>query len=326
MTDLSANSFRVMPLALAALLTATAVQAQSATAAPNLLAPNLERLYFSNFDNLGTPTVGEMEQLPGLAAPARNLGPLTVQYQGGSSAERAAEIARDPLLPNNSVLLYRVSSPNVRDANGRPERGRVQLNAYGARCLREVAVQVRMLLLPQLAAMRDVRGRFDWFTISEWWNNADWTPEGNAFRISVNITKTDSAPGSEVYFQVAGQTRIPAEKNWNAEIWKELNTSFPIPFGKWITLQYYFKEGDRDTGRFMMNASVDGGPLQRIFDIKNYTQSPTDKSPNGLTQINPIKVYTSAQIVDAIKSLGGDVRVAWDDLDIRANPATSGCR
>lgn len=318
------QSLRALPLVLAAWCAANGAYAQ--TTAPNLLGPNLERLYFSNFESLGYPTIGEMELLPGLAASARNLGPLTIQYQGGNSTERAAEIALDPLAPNNSVLLYRVSSPNVRDAKGRPERGRIQLNAYGARCLREVAVQVRMLMLPQLAAIKDVAGRFDWFTVSEWWNNADWTPEGNAFRISVNITKTESAPRSDLYFQVAAQTRIPVEKNWNAEIWKETNTVFPIPIGKWVTLQYYFKEGDRDTGRFMMNASVDGGPLQRIFDIKNYTQSPSDKTPNGLTQFNPIKLYTSAPIVDAIKALGGDVRVAWDDLDIRANQATAGCR
>ncbi len=69
-----------------------------------------------------------------------------------------------------------------------------------------------------------------------------------------------------------------------------------------------------------MAATVEGGKRTVIFDIRDYTQHPEDPNPDGLSKFNPIKLYTSSELPEHVRSQGGALQVLWDDLQLTVCP------
>jgi len=84
-------------------------------------------------------------------------------------------------------------------------------------------------------------------------------------------------------------------------------------------MDYYFKEGSRDTGRFYLAITPEGEPRQTVFDITNFTHNTRDPSPNGMTGYSPLKLYTSKEIVAFMKSKGKALQIYWDDFKVWKN-------
>jgi hypothetical protein len=61
----------------------------------------------------------------------------------------------------------------------------------------------------------------------------------------------------------------------------------------------------------------DGGARQVLFDVRNWTHHPSDPAPDGITHLNPIKLYTSKAVIDAARNAGEALAVDWDDLAFR---------
>jgi hypothetical protein len=47
----------------------------------------------------------------------------------------------------------------------------------------------------------------------------------------------------------------------------ETNEAVKVPIGKWFTLDYYYKEGNNQNGRFYMSITPDGEAKKIIFDL-----------------------------------------------------------
>ncbi len=250
-----------------------------------------------------------------------------IQYEGGDRSEREAVVVDDPLRPGNHVLEMRLSSPNVRSKSGKGDKGRVQLNLYGNRNVQELRQSVRLMLDPDFEAVRGLGFSFNWLTLSEWWNNASWTKEAFPFRISVALHKPDARQGSDLYFSVTAQTLDGGTRKWKPPIWAGLNRGFAVPIGKWMTLDYYFREGDHSRGRFFLSVTVDGQPSVTVFDIHDFTRHPDDGQPDGLSHLNPIKLYSSGRLVNAVKAREKSVKLYWDDLELRvcSAPTPASC-
>lgn len=67
------------------------------------------------------------------------------------------------------------------------------------------------------------------------------------------------------------------------------------------------------------NTESDPFILQVVFDVKNYTHNSKDAYPDGVTHFNPMKLYTSKEIVNYSKSKGKTLDIYWDDLKIWNN-------
>lgn len=48
-------------------------------------------------------------------------------------------------------------------------------------------------------------------------------------------------------------------------------------------MEYYVKEGNKETGRFYMTITPDGETKQVVFDVTNFTHNTSDPVPNGFT-------------------------------------------
>ncbi len=246
-------------------------------------------------------------------------GTLAVQYQGGAPNQRQAVIVDDPAHAGNLAMQFFITEANVLNADGEADRGRVQLNAYDAAQVlaREVRMTVRMFVGHDLASLRNMPQTFDWLTLSEWWNNASWTGQPYAFRVSLNVVKVSARKGSPLNFRASAQTLDPLTQTWNRTIWQVTNRTVQVPTGRWVTLEYSYLEGNASTGRFYLAMTPDGGTRTVLFDVRSWTHHPDDPAPDGLTHINPLKLYTSKTLIDHVRNAGGVLSVHWDDLAFR---------
>lgn len=247
-------------------------------------------------------------------------GALTVQYQGGDVSERWARIITEPgSITGNRVLQFMLRAPNVRDDAGVPTKGRIQVNAYSNELVRskELRFSTRMYLSQDFNLLRELGQSFSWLTISEWWNNAGWTSQPYPFRVTVNVSKPDAAAGSPLRFSVHAQTLNEQTREWDTTVWTQTSPDAEVPVGRWVTLEYHYREGNATEGRFYMAMVPDGGERQVLFDVRNWTQHPQDPAPDGLTHFNPLKLYTSKSLIDHVSNAGGSLQILWDDLSLR---------
>jgi hypothetical protein len=244
------------------------------------------------------------------------LGRFRIYYEGGTARQRFARVVPDEVDPRRRVLRFSLSEPNVTIhwPTGPQHKSRVQTEIYGNTELREFYQTVRLRLLPDAAKVKQYPAKIDWFTLMEFWNHAGWTDERYPFRFGFHLVKPDPAPGTDLFFATAAQHQVDAKTY--VDVWHRVNTALPVPFGTWLSVEIYFREGDRDHGRFFAAVTPDGGPRTVLFDVKDTTHHPENPAPTGMKQFSPLKLYTSAELVDFVKAQGSALEVDWADLEI----------
>ncbi|MEO7766226.1 MAG: hypothetical protein ABIS01_02325 [Ferruginibacter sp.] len=237
---------------------------------------------------------------------------IYLNYTGGDSSKRFAKIIPEPGNPSNNVLWYWLNGSWVADGNA--IKSRVQLEFYNIKNpYKEFYQSVRVFLTEDFNALKTYPARIPWCTLSEFWNNEWWVKgEPYGFRVTLGIGKP-SAASSDLNFILNGED--PGQK----EVWNGDNTNIKVPIAKWFTMEYYFKEGNKETGRFWMAITPEGGTKQVVFDIHNFTHNTKDPSPGGLSGYNPMKLYTSKDYVAYVKSKGKTLQVYWDDFKLWTN-------
>lgn len=236
-------------------------------------------------------------------------GVMQVQYTGGDSTKRFAKVIPEPNNPNNHVLHYWLN--DSWQADGGQKKARIQTNLYGIKSgLKEFTQSVRVFLTEDFNAMKSYPHKIPWCTISEFWNNEWWVKdEKYGFRITLGIGKS-TAETSELNFI------LNAENGFPNEIWNADNPKMKVPIGKWFTLDYYFKEGNKENGRVIVSITPDGEPTQLVADVTNYTHRIEDPIPDGFTGYNPMKLYTSKELISHVKSQGKTLQIYWDDFKL----------
>ena len=219
-----------------------------------------------------------------------NIGSFSLQYQGGDSTMRFAKIIAEPGKPSNHVLHFWLDQPNVEGS-----KGRIQGNIYGNNGIKEFYQSVRVFLPNDFETVRSYPDKISWLTISEFWNNVTWSqsvPYG--FRITLGIGKPVTTE-SDLYFILDAQncTLFSDGSQKYTTIWSETNNKIKVPIGKWFIMDYYFKEGNAQNGKFYMTITPEGGKKEIIFDLTMITHNTTDPNPDGISDYNPIKLYTS---------------------------------
>ncbi len=242
------------------------------------------------------------------------IGFFNIQYQGGDESQRYAKIVSDPENETNQVLQFWLNDSNV---EGR--KGRIQANLYGNNGMNEIFQSVRMLLpLDDFNAVRSYPNTIDWLTIAEFWNNITWSQDvPYGFRITLTLSKPVSTE-SDLYFRLEAQDcelHIDGSQTYTI-LWSNTNTDVKVPLGEWFTLQYYYKEGDDSNGEFQMWIETEDGVESEIFDIIQFTHNSGDPSPDGITEFNPLKLYTSSSLINWMRSQNKVLQIYWDDLKL----------
>lgn len=242
-----------------------------------------------------------------------NIGNFNIQYQGGDTTMRYARIIAEPSNPHNHVLQFWLDKPNV---DGK--KGRIQANLYGNNGLKEIYQSVRIFLPDDFNTVRQYPREIHWLTIAEFWNNITWSHEvPYGFRITLGIGKPTSAE-SDLYFILDAQDCELFEdgKQKYTTIWAESNKQVKVPIGKWFTMDYYYKEGGHNDGRFYLAITPEGGRKQIVLDVNKITHHTEDPTPDGIGHFNPLKLYTSKELIQYMKATGRTLQIYWDDFKL----------
>ena len=244
------------------------------------------------------------------------IGNFNLQYQGGDSSMRVARIIAEPSKPTNHVLQFWLNEPNVEGS-----KGRIQANLYNNNGFKEFYQSVRVFLTDDFLTVRTYPKQIHWLTIAEFWNNITWsqnTPFG--FRITLGAGKATEKEDDLHFILDAQDCELFADgKQKYTTIWAETNPSVHIPIGKWFQMEYYYKEGDQQNGRFYLAITPEGESKQVIFDVRNITHNTHDPKPDGVTDFNPLKLYTSKELIEYMKANDKTLQIYWDDFKLWKN-------
>ncbi len=238
---------------------------------------------------------------------------IEIEYTGGDPSQRFGRVVPEPGNPDNHVLWFWLNDGWKADMGA--TKARVQLDLYGReKGFPEFYQSVRVLLPGDWLGLRTLPEKITWLTIAEFWNNVYWVPPNNptGFRIGVGIGKP-TGDTSDLSFLLSAED--PRQKH----VWRAPISPVKVPIGTWFTLEYYFKEGDNENGRFFMAVTPDGGQREVVYDVTGWTQNTTDPAPDGITDWNPLKLYTSKEIVDHLRNQGKTLQIYWDDFELWEN-------
>ncbi|MBT6440269.1 MAG: T9SS type A sorting domain-containing protein, partial [Flavobacteriales bacterium] len=238
------------------------------------------------------------------------LGSFRIYYEAGDTSAAKASIVNDPLDNTNKVLKFQLDSANV--PNGGNPKGRIQAAINNNVNLKEFSFKVKLYIHPDIDTLKYYNDNFNWFTLMEFWNNGSFQPF--PFRITLNFQKPDTTIGSNLYFGTHGQTKDTTNTVW-VNVWDEIDSSYAVPTGKWLTFETYFFEGDSSNGRYKVTVTDTLNNTHTLFDITDYTHHPEDSFPDGVTNFNPMKLYTSGILIDGMSSVNAELSVFWDDFE-----------
>jgi len=242
-----------------------------------------------------------------------DIGNFNIQYQGGDSTMRYARIIPEPGNPQNKVLHFWLKEPNVEGS-----KGRIQANLYNNNGLKEFYQSVRVFLPADFQAVRTYPKEIHWLTIAEFWNNITWSPKVPfGFRITLGLGKPTEKE-SDLYFILDAQDceLFKDGKQKYTTIWSETNQAVKVPIGQWFTMDYYYQEGNQQTGRFYLAITPDGEKRKIVFDLHKFTHNTQDPSPDGVSDFNPLKLYTSKELIKHMQSQGKVLQIYWDDFKL----------
>jgi hypothetical protein len=242
-----------------------------------------------------------------------NIGNFNLQYQGGDASMRFAKIIPEPGNPANQVLHFWLNESNVGGS-----KGRIQANLYGNNGLKEFRQSVRMFLPADFATVRTYPKKIDWLTIAEFWNNITWSQSiPYRFRITLGIGKPTEKE-SDLFFILDAQDceLFPNGSQKYTTLWSESNEQVKLPIGKWFTMEYYYKEGDSQNGKFYLAITPEGGQKQVVFDLTKLTHNSQDPNPDGVGDFNPLKLYTSKDLINYMRSKNKTLQIFWDDFKL----------
>jgi hypothetical protein len=243
----------------------------------------------------------------------QDIGNFNIQYQGGDSTMRFARVVPEPSNPSNRVLHFWLNKPNVEGS-----KGRVQANLYGNKGWKEFYQSVRIFLPEDMRTVRTFPDKIHWLTIAEFWNNVTWSQQvPYGFRITLGLGKPRAAE-SDLYFILDAQDcqLFPDNSQKYTTIWAETNEAVKVPIGQWFQMDYYYKEGKNEEGRFYLSITPKGGQRQIVFDVRKTTHNTGDPSPDGVTDFNPLKLYTSKELIQYMWSQGKTLQLYWDDFKL----------
>ena len=107
-----------------------------------------------------------------------------------------------------------------------------------------------------------------------------------------------------------GYYKQPESMNNRLLLPRQINSTIPIPFGKWAVLDYTFHPGEGTSGHVKITLTVDG-VTSVLFDITGNTTYPGNHLPVGWYQ--PMKLYMPAVLANYI---GTDISIYYDDFKL----------
>lgn len=241
-------------------------------------------------------------------------------------SKSTAALSADPANPTSGNRVLRYQLTQYTQFYGRPEsnRARAQLEMVENQNWKEFHFSTKVYL-PSATMDRVKALAATWGTIEGWFNlfeinhpGTTTTAASRESRVQLDIWPFRSG-GQDVLRWVLRSQDQNSSGNWRAPMWSYRSTA-AVPTNRWITLDFYIKEGGNENssnpGRAYV-AMTDGGTRTVLFNIKGPTMSliPNNKLA-GYTAFSALKLYTNQRVIDAVNppaTRNNPVRLYYDD-------------
>lgn len=262
-------------------------------------------------------------------------GEFRIFYEGGDSTKRKSSLVPDPKNAKNTVLKFSVYEPNVvkNEKDLEPYKTRIQGQVNSVKEGIQRYYQSVKMYFPSttMNLLKKFPEQINWYSLAEFWNNSAWgSIPADPYRLTVGMGHHPGAENPFYFHFSCDQYRIQykadgktPEKYVPTDIKNANNEDFHIPSDTWITVEYYFQEGNwkatatRPAGHFYMTVQVEGGKKVVLFNERVATIHPKNtQPPDGLTVYHPMKFYTNKQIAAYMKANQTPMEIMWDDLVI----------
>tara|TARA_Y100001968_G_scaffold333390_2_gene395964 strand:+ start:773 stop:1726 length:954 start_codon:yes stop_codon:yes gene_type:complete len=260
---------------------------------------NEEGLYLSDWqaDLEGGPTFGD--------------GKLF--FEAGNRGQRDVNMVDDPADASNRVMQFWIGEPHVPQAP--QDKARIQLGIRNNEALRTFRYSVKVRLAEGFSVLEEWGKAIHWLTLAEFWNNAP--AEEHTFRVTLNLNKEQDGP---LLWNSHAQTQALDGGPWT-DVWESRNGTAPVPLDEWFTIEVELREGCAEDGLYRVDLVELDGTRHELMAVRGSTHHPRDPAPDGFRSINPLKLYTSGELVNYVKGEGEALRVLWDDLSIATGSA-----
>jgi hypothetical protein len=243
-----------------------------------------------------------------------------IMYEGGDDKDRKARIVADPEDPANRVMHFWLKNARVPDQKKGKFKGRIQVNFPNVNKT-SLFMRYRLYLHPDVAFYTELPKQSTRFIVGSMWMGQVWKGHKHPFKLSLRIAKPKGV-GTKLYFVAAGGTYVGGDVRrgkWK-DVWAEAGYNFEVPIGEWIDIEVGYKAGDKKTGRYYLGAKrARDSSFTTVFDVTNWTYNPQSPEPVPITNIQPIKLYSSGSVIDFIRKKGGVAQVYWDDFEAYDN-------
>ncbi len=248
------------------------------------------------------------------------------------NCQRGIELVDDPDDPSNTVLRTWLKEPaeNVSDTDNQAcsnseglddrmaRKARVQMSIAAASPVNELTYSIRIKLSEEAFAtlVREYPDRVRWMTLGEYWNNQDnAAPNSQTFgdRSRVTLNVVNNGPNTPFRFGLKADWQADGATGWTPT-WHEPDGAL-VPIGSWFTLTVRLTAGDATRGRIVITMTASSGEETVLFDVAKANQYPQGDVV-GFTHIQPIKLYTSGNLVCGLKRYNKTLEAWWDDLRV----------
>lgn len=277
----------------------------------------LIRADFENATVVPAPNSRKQVDVLKLQLPTGAPADVGIFYEGGTASDRYAQVVSDPTDRNNHVLKFWLKDASVAGQRIGRSKGRIQM-ALPNLGFTEAYQRYRLYLPPDLEHYRAFPKQNVWFTINELWFGATWEKHPHPFRITLGIAK-EAGAGQPLHFLATADAgvRSGSRDQWK-DVWHNFNRDFQVPIGEWMDVELGYRQGDGSTGRFYLAVRRQSDPAMiTVMDVRDWTYNPQARAPVPLTHWNPLKLYTSGELIDFIRKRGGVAQIYFDDLELR---------
>jgi hypothetical protein len=191
------------------------------------------------------------------------------------------------------------------------DRVRIQMNLYELPLTTDIAlVNFKFFIDKDLKPFLKSKREFKWLTIFEIWNDPGWKNKEHPFRITVNLTKR--ANKNFLRPIISGEFKESKSNKWIVEWSNKLDIEiYPDQF-------YFFASAIKLEEKNSLAVTLSGGKDHKVSELHK-VDSLTHKdntSDSNIWGINPIKLYTSPNVLDRISASGSSLKIKFYDPQV----------
>lgn len=241
----------------------------------------------------------------------KSTGKIRINYETLDLNAAIAQVENAPEIEGKKALHCKIKSPNV-EKDGKKTKSRIQIEFAKRPGFKSFVSEISVFFPASMRELNNYPNPITWLTLQEFWD-ATVGDTGKTFRITIGLLKNKEG---RLHFGFRSQDYFGGEF---INVAKSDNDSCEVPIGRWFQLRTEIIEGDKNSGFFCLSIK-DGEQEKTLYKFKTQTMATVFCKKlypqQGFTNLQPIKLYTSARLTKWMEEKGCAIEAYFTDWKI----------